>query len=226
MLGCESNQIKRQCTHMRNDRFAHLAPAGDEAMSEPSLCTRFLLRYALKSVGSTSTPRHDFQSSSTSPHDISRIYLPSGHWWIHPSPTSIYIYYTIAPFFICITIFHVFSVAKRIWRRWRKRRCRKQARIGVPVPAGKALYAPLCDGDDPDNDDRRKSVQNSAKQQTTSIWQKCGLALRTAVRNGLSLRVISASMFSVSNYAELLWTLGYCATVLIPTFVATSMRGQ
>jgi hypothetical protein len=180
-------------------------------------CVRTLVSYALAGLTSRAAKKHGHISDRTAKpaYDPSKIYLPSGHWFIHPDTTSVYIYYSIAPFFTCIIIFHLSSVLSRAWsKRQRRRNCSGgQGRTTKGTKRDGEEYAQLGPNSDP---------RSTSTVMSSSKWSRWYLAPRTALRNTLALRSIPASMFSVSNYAELCWTIGYCAVILGPTFVVSS----
>jgi hypothetical protein len=188
-------------------------PFNNSSEMSTTAYARTLVNYALAGLTSGASKKHGHISDGTAKpaYDPSKIYLPSGHWFIHPDTTSVYIYYSIAPFLTCIIIVHLSSALSRAWsKRQRRRNC-------------SGGQGQTTKGTKRDGEEYAQLGSNSDTRSTTvSKWSRWYLAPRTALRNTLALRSIPASMFSVSNYAELCWTIGYCAVILVPTFVVSS----
>ena len=194
-----------------------ILPFDNSSEMSTTAYARTLVNYALAGLTSRAAKKHGHISDGTAKpaYDPSKIYLPSGHWFIHPDTTSVYIYYSIAPFLTCIVIFHLSSVLSRAWSRWQRRRnCSGgQGQTTKGTKRDREEYAQLGPNSDP---------RSTSTVMSSSKWSRWYLAPRTALRNTLALRTIPASMFSVSNYAELCWTTWYCAVILVPTFVVSS----
>lgn len=120
----------------------------------------------------------------------------TGHHLIYPDPVEEAICYTLAPFLLCCIIHHIIKSVTGYARR-RKLRKREYDIIST------------------DEDGRRLREQEG---KTNWRWTRWYRAPMTGFRNAMELRTLPASWISVSNYAELCWTLLYCAIVLVPTF--------
>lgn len=122
----------------------------------------------------------------------------TGHHLIYPDPVEEAICYTLAPFLLCCIIHHIIKSVAGYARR-RKLRKRKYEIINT------------------DEDARRpQDVQRGNWR-----WTRWYRAPMTGLRNTMELRTLPASWVSVSNHAELCWTVLYCAIVLVPTFYLT-----
>ena len=118
----------------------------------------------------------------------------TGHHLVYPDPVEEAICYTLAPFLLCCIIHHIIkSVAGHV----RRRKLRKRE------------YDVLST-----NEDGNGPMEVKRKWR----WTRWYRAPATGFRNTMELRTLPASWVSVSNYAELCWTLLYCAIVLVPTF--------
>jgi hypothetical protein len=123
----------------------------------------------------------------------------TGHHLIYPDPVEEAICYTLAPFLLCCTIHHIIKSTGKYARR-RKISKRKYDLI-------------------------ESSDTNQVRNQVTRKgwkWRRWYRAPLTGLRNTMELRTLPASWVSVSNYAELCWTIVYCAIVLVPTFYLSS----
>jgi hypothetical protein len=118
----------------------------------------------------------------------------TGHHLVYPDPVEEAICYTLAPFLLCCIIHHIIkSVAGYV----RRRKLRKRE------------YDILNTNQD---------GSSLLKVERRWRWTRWYRAPAAGFRNTMELRTLSASWVSVSNYAELCWTLLYCAIVLVPTF--------
>jgi hypothetical protein len=119
----------------------------------------------------------------------------TGHHLIYPDPVEQAIAYTFAPFLLCCILYHLIqSTAKRI----RRRKSRNTTR-----------------GYDALNTDDANRARHAGQRRRWTRWYRAPM---TGLRNIMELRTLPASWVSVSNYAELCWTVVYCAIVLVPTF--------
>jgi hypothetical protein len=116
----------------------------------------------------------------------------TGHHLIYPDPVEEAICYTLAPFLLCCIIHHIIKSTSRCIRR---RKLRKREYDSINPNDTQAGYT-------------------SGKWR----WTRWYRAPMTGFRNTMELRTLPASWVSVSNYAELCWTILYCAIVLVPTF--------
>jgi len=119
----------------------------------------------------------------------------TGHYLVYPDPVEEAICYTLAPFLLCCITHHIIkSVAGSV----RRRRLRKREYDLINA-----------------NEDGTTPLEVKRRNWKWTRWYR---APATGFRNIMELRTLPASWVSVSNYAELCWTLLYCAIVLVPTF--------
>jgi hypothetical protein len=126
----------------------------------------------------------------------------TGHYLVYPDPVEEAICYTLAPFLLCCIIHHIIKSANGYLRR---RKLRKRVYNAI-------------------NTDEDGSQSREAKRGNWR-WTRWYRAPATALRNTMELRTLPASWVSVSNYAELCWTILYCAIVLVPTFYLSYGEG-
>jgi hypothetical protein len=126
----------------------------------------------------------------------------TGHHLIYPDPVEQAIIYTFAPFLLCCTAHHIIKGITN--------------RIKKGVSRNTSSRSNGYDRLDTDSDVNSEGVEQGGRRKQR--WTRWYRAPMTGVRNTMELRTLPASWVSVSNYAELCWTLLYCAIVLVPTF--------